>query len=315
MLSRSVARKVSGGLRRDFSISVCMLAGYPSMDIHGARIMEALKKRSDKNIEFFGLGGPKMVQAGLTDNLADINKLPDKPLYIFKNAHPWHRERLYAIYMIATRYRNWRVIKSMEQKLYDKLFEKQTSAILTLGNEYFMKRLYLGVEKQYTNNAHKHQIKPAMLYYDKLMYGQHVDHLYYLDHYFYTTPYRPANWQRYTFPSTYVGIQGVYDAYEYLYRQTDKFRGLVDSKGIYLNEEYLGIMIEELVLESRNKWRSKNQIDEATTLFFASPGSDQYEIKWSMPIISKAVDQFLTKFSKVSAENFAVVVSLPKGTI
>ena len=286
------------------------------MDVHGARIMEDLKKRAGSDhLDFFGIGGPKMAKEGLKDNLANVNKLPDKPLYVFKNANQWHRERLYVPYMASTRFRNWLVIREMEKKFYDRLFQSDTAAVIALGNEYFMKRLYLGAAKQFEKTSHMLQMKPGMFYYDKLMYGQNVEHEYYLDHYFYTTPFRPANRQRYTAPSTFTGIQAIYDVYEFLYKQNDKYKGYVDQKGIFLNQEFNSIVMEELILQSRAQWREKHNVQESATLFFVSPGSDEKEMAFSIPLVTKAVNEFLIKFSKVSAANFAVVISFPEGDL
>lgn len=315
MLAHRIKTSARFGLSRGFSTSVCLLAGMPSMDANGAAIMNSLKEKSQGKIEFFGLGGEKMVSAGLQDNFGCLNKLPDKPLYMFNNANPHHRERLYAIYMAATRFKNWRVVKEIEAKLHTQLLEKQPSAVISLGNEYFMKRLYLKIDKTYQDPRYGPILKPAMLYYDRLMVGQTVEHLKYLDHYVYTVPYHPPNWQYYKFPSTFAGSQGLFDAYSYLYRQSSKYNGLASEQGIYLNKEYNSIIMEELILESRAAFRKKYSISEESTVFFGSIGSDRLEVKWSLPIVQKAVNGFLEKFSKVSPENFTVVLSLPHGSM
>lgn len=314
MLAQRIKVAARFGLNRQFASSVCVLAGMPSMDANGAAIMNSLKEKSGGNIEFFGLGGEKMVGAGLHENFGCLNKLPDKPLYMFNNANPHHRERLYAIYMAATRFKNYRVCKEIEAKLFQQLLDKKPSAVISLGNEYFMKRLYLKIDQMYADPRYGPILKPAMLYYDRLMIGQTVEHLKYLDHYFYTVPFHQPNWQNYTFPSTFAGSQGLFDAYSYLYKQSSKYSGLASEKGIYLNREYNNIIMEELVLESRAAFRKKFSISEESTVFFGSIGSDRLEVKWSLPIVQKAVNAFIDKFSKVSPENFTVVLSLPHGS-
>ena len=311
MLGRRISSVKIASLCRKSS-SVCILAGYSSMDAQGARIMKSLNERAGENIKYFGLGGEKMVETGLEDNLADIHKLIDKPLYIHKNAHPFHRERLYAVYMAATRYRNWKVVKEVEKELHSMLFANQPDAVISLGNEYFMKRLYLMIEKKYEEKAGSKTMKPPMIHFDRLMTGQHTDHLKYLDHFFYSVPVPIVNWQYYTFPSTFFGSQGLFDAYEYLYKRSKSHSQLVNKKSIWVNEEYNNVIMEELIQDSRTAWRHKHSVPETNTLIFVSPGSDRQEIKWSGALVSKAVDQFINKFSKVAADNFTVVISLPK---
>jgi hypothetical protein len=313
MIGRSLFSTGSVRIHRGFAESVCIMAGYPSMDHVGARLMRGLKKRSADKLEFFGLGGEKMIEAGLSENLADVNKLKDKPLYIFNNAHPHHRERLYAIYMIAVRYKNYKVIKQIEKELYGMLFEKDPLAVLTLGNEYFMKRLYLMTEKKYHENRGSNKMKPPMVFYDRFMVDQRYDNLYYLDHFIYDVPRNPINRLHYIFPSTYTGSQGLFDAYSYLYSQNKEFSGLADEKGIYLSPESNDILMDELILKSRQAFRSKHSIPESATVFFASAGSDANEVKACGKLFLESVEHFLSKYSKVGPENFVAILSVPQG--
>jgi hypothetical protein len=313
MISRSFFGSTKRGMSRQFADSLCILAGYPSMDYVGARIMKGLKKRSTEKIEFFGLGGEKMAEAGLSENLADVNKLIDKPLYIFNNANPHHRERLYAVYMIALRYKNYKVIKQIEKELYGLLFEKEPLAVLALGNEYFMKRLYLMAEKKYHENRGSNKMKPPMIYYDRFMVDQRYDNLYYLDHFIFNTPRNPINKLHYIFPSTYTGSQGLFDVYEYLYKQNSHFKGLVDEKGIYLNPESNDILMDDLILQSREAFRRKHSIPESATVFFGSVGSDKDEVKSCGKLFLESVEHFLEKYSKVAPENFVAILTVPQG--
>lgn len=313
MIGRSLFGPTSQRIQRSFADSFCIMAGYPSMDYVGARLMKGLKKRSTERIEFFGLGGEKMTEAGLTENLADVNKLIDKPLYIFNNAHPHHRERLYAIYMIAVRYKNYKVIKQIEKELYGMLFEKDPLAVLTLGNEYFMKRLYLMAQKKYHENRGSNKMKPPMVFYDRFMIDQRYDNLYYLDHFIYHVPRNPVNRVHYNFPSTYTGSQGLFDVYSYLYKQNDHFKGLVDEKGIYLSPESNDILIDELILQSRAAFRKKHSIPDTATVFFASAGSDKDEVRGCGKLFLESVEHFLEKYSKVAPENFAAILTVPQG--
>ena len=42
------------------------IAGEASGDLHGANLIEQLKKQSDVSLKFRGLGGTKMINSGLT---------------------------------------------------------------------------------------------------------------------------------------------------------------------------------------------------------------------------------------------------------
>lgn len=53
---------------------IYIIAGEPSGDLLGARLMKALKNQSDEPVEFVGIGGPNMIDAGLT-SLFDMGEL------------------------------------------------------------------------------------------------------------------------------------------------------------------------------------------------------------------------------------------------
>jgi lipid A disaccharide synthetase len=313
MLSKRLGNLGASQLKQSFSSSVCIMAGYQSQDLHGARIISSLREKTGDKLEFFGIGGAKMKEAGLGENLADIKQFIDKPLYTFKNSHGWHRERLYAIYMVATRYNNYKVVQELEKDLYTRLLEQKPDAVITLGNEYFMKRVYCMAEKKYAQALQSKTYKPPMIHFDKLIINQHIEHEGYLDHFFYSIPLEPINWTGYKFPSTFVGSQGLFDVYSHLYQGSSKHKNLVDKNGIYINEEYSPILFEELILQRRSEFRTANDIPETNTVIFASPGSDQVEINWAVPKIAEGVNILLKRFSKVASDNFTVVISLPEG--
>lgn len=47
---------LSSKLKRGTSPLICIFAGSPSADVHGARLMESVKKQSN-SVNFMGLGG------------------------------------------------------------------------------------------------------------------------------------------------------------------------------------------------------------------------------------------------------------------
>lgn len=55
-------------------LKIYLIAGEPSGDALGARLMRALKTKTDNNVEFFGLGGDTMEKEGMT-SLFDISEL------------------------------------------------------------------------------------------------------------------------------------------------------------------------------------------------------------------------------------------------
>lgn len=161
-------------------------------------------------------------------------------------------------------------------------------------------------------------VKPPMIHFDRFIHQNQTEHKKYLDHILYTIPKEPVNWQYFKFPSTYVGSQGVYDAYSWLYRTSSKHTGLVDDNGIWLNLEFNSLLMENLIAEQRTIFRKAHNIGETQTVMFASPGSDAGEVGKFIKTISKGAALFVNKYiknEKMTQENFAIVVSIPKSKI
>lgn len=56
------------------NFKIYLIAGEPSGDALGARLMRSLKKKTDNSVEFFGIGGDSMEKEGL-ESLFDISEL------------------------------------------------------------------------------------------------------------------------------------------------------------------------------------------------------------------------------------------------
>ena len=56
----------TGAPAADRPLKIFVIAGEPSGDLLGARLMEAIKRQADRSIRFTGIGGPRMEAAGMT---------------------------------------------------------------------------------------------------------------------------------------------------------------------------------------------------------------------------------------------------------
>lgn len=138
-----------------------------------------------------------------------------------------------------------------------------------------------------------------------------------MDHVVYNCPLKSMNWQYYHFPSTFRGSQGLFNAYKYLYSTSESHRLLANDNKIYLSEKHNQLLMEDLISQERSKFRQKHGLDESTTVFFLSPGSNEAEVKFSTPMCYKGIDLFIDQFSKaqgLTSDNFAVVVSIPQNS-
>ena len=56
-------------------IKVYLIATEPSGDVIGSNLIKSLKKVNKHKVQFFGIGGPKMIKSGLVKSLFSINEL------------------------------------------------------------------------------------------------------------------------------------------------------------------------------------------------------------------------------------------------
>lgn len=294
-----------------FSVStVCILAGSPSADYHGAQLIKHLKKNSSANLNFIGIGGFEMEQAGLTENYANINSFLDKPLYPFKNFLRIHVERCYHPVMATIHNHNRKVRKEMNKNEFlDDIKDIQPDAIITLGNEFFMGRVLKAVTGLYDELK---LIKPPTFHSDKLVINQTKDTEDFLDHFFYSIPREPLNWQYYKFPSTAVGVDGVYRAFRYLYSQSPEFQSCINSDNtILLSRKHNREIMETLIEQERLRFRAKHKIPETQTLIFCAPGNREAEVNWTVDLLRNGVQEFLKldKIKPINSDNFTVVIT------
>ena len=108
---------------------------------------------------------------------------------------------------------------------------------------------------------------------EKYHHNQRHEFKVYLDHFLYTVPKEPVNWRYFTFPSTNVGQQGVYEAYRFLYQDNEFFRNWVSEDSIHVSDNNHQEIVEQLVQQQRNKLREQNQLTEDHQVFFLAPGN------------------------------------------
>lgn len=121
----------------------------------------------------------------------------------------------------------------------------------------------------------------------------------YLDHCFSRIKMEQMNYEKFVFPHTQVGYDGVFDAYRYLFSRSAQYQHLTSQDGVLLlpaqSERFpLEELVTELVNEERAQFRKNHNIGESDTVLFLAGGNRPYEIKWSIPTVNKGLKQFLS---------------------
>lgn len=126
------------------------MAGSPTHDFHGARLMRNLKKHSKEPLTFVGVGGAEMKAEGMSESYGDISKFLDKPFMPYKNFLRFHIERPYHPVLANYHWHNRAVLQDLEKsKFYENVAAHKPDAFIALGNEFFMRRSFKRVAETY----------------------------------------------------------------------------------------------------------------------------------------------------------------------
>ena len=162
------------------TLKVYLIAGEPSGDLLGARVMRALKKRQS-DIQIFGVGGESMQAEGLK-SLFDIK---DLSVMGFLEVIP-HLPKIL---------RHFREIQKDIQKI-------QPDIIMTIDSYSFSIRVHKMLKKMDCKVPHVHLVAPQVWAWQKgraKIIGHFVDHLFCL------LPNEPEYFAPYGMPATFVG--------------------------------------------------------------------------------------------------------------
>ena len=122
-------------------LKVYLIAGEPSGDLLGSRLMRALRKKTNNNIEFYGLGGDTMEQEGLKP-LFDISELAVMGLVEVIPSIP-------------------RVLRRIKQTIQD-IIRKKPDVVITIDSWSFCSRIHKGLRKLNTNIKQIHYVAPQV---------------------------------------------------------------------------------------------------------------------------------------------------------
>lgn len=165
----------------DRKLKIYLVAGEPSGDALGARLMRAMKKKTNGNVEFFGLGGDLMAGEGIKP-LFDISDLAIMGLAEIIPSIP-------------------KVLRHIKETV-DDIIRVQPDVVVTIDSWSFASRVQKALRKKKTGIPQVHYVAPQVWAWKKkrakTMY-KYVDHLLTL------LPQEPKYFTPYHLPTTFVG--------------------------------------------------------------------------------------------------------------
>ncbi len=162
-------------------LKVYLITGEPSGDLLGSRLMRALKKQTDGQVDFMGVGGETMQAEGL-NSLFDIKDLAVMGIFEVLPGLP-------------------KILRHMNNVIAD-IKEKNPDIIVTIDSYSFCARIHKKLKKAKCDIPHVHYVAPQVWAWKK---GRAKTVAKFIDHMFCLLPSEPAYFTPYGMATTFVG--------------------------------------------------------------------------------------------------------------
>ena len=163
------------------TVKVYLVAGEASGDLLGSRLMRALKRQTNNDIAFYGVGGETMQEEGL-NSLFDIKDLSVMGLMEVIPSIP-------------------KILRHLNEIITD-IKQIQPDVILTIDSYSFSIRVHKLLKKNNIDIPHAHYVAPQVWAWNK---GRTKILPKWIDHLFCLLPNEPQYFTPYGLPTTFVG--------------------------------------------------------------------------------------------------------------
>lgn len=323
MLNNVIAKKCFSQLNK----RVVLMANSNSSDVAGSRFMHALKNVSgEKDFDFYGYGGTRMMNEGLAQSEIDISNFFDKTFYTWRKTKQITKEhsdsRWSSWNWINIHYKNnaTAILNLLEEKSFVKsVYRHRPSVIVSFDNEYFTFEMMNKLNAYFENSSVK---RPKRHYYNRFIKDLRYYHEEYIDYMHYTVPMNTAVPSGYYFPGQFVGQHGVYDTVRHLMGSDPEQKHLVTDYSIQINDKWFAGDLDLSIQKVRRAFRNKHKLGEDDTLIFFAPGNEKNEATFCMESVRRGVEEFLLKYSAPTSlspvakpiEEFHTIISIEEGS-
>ncbi len=163
------------------NLKIYLIAGEPSGDALGARLMRALKNKSNQNIQFFGIGGDTMEKEGL-NSLFDISELAVMGLAEVLPSIP-------------------KILKRINQTVND-IIQIKPDILISIDSWSFASRIQKKIRYKKLNIPQVHYVAPQVWAWKKKRAKTMHN---YIDHLLTLFPHEPKYFTPYGLKTTFVG--------------------------------------------------------------------------------------------------------------
>ena len=152
--------------------------------------------------------------------------------------------------------------KMKKNEWLEELIRDDIDGFVSFDNDHLMYKLYHQVRDVYKGEGLP---KPFTMVYAQTIANYTYRDQEYLDKVFFTSPGYPINNYNYKFPSDHVGIQGIYDVFQYLLGQDPEFTDLIRSDKMYIPKNFIRTITDEMVFRLKSSQREHFRIGISST--------------------------------------------------
>jgi hypothetical protein len=145
----------------------------------------------------------------------------------------------------------------------EELIKDEIDGFVSFDNNHLMYRLYNQVQDVYKGEGLQ---KPFTMIYAQTILNYYYRDQEYLDKVFFTSPGYPVSNYNFKYPGDHIGIQGIYNVFQYLLSQDPEFSDLIHTDKMYVPMSVIRTITDEMVFRVRTKQREYYNIGKEVTL-------------------------------------------------
>ena len=271
-------------------VKIYLIAGEPSGDLLGARVMRYLKKKYNNQVVFFGIGGETMQAEGLT-SLFDIKDLSVMGFLEVVPSIPL-------------------ILKRLRQTI-ENIVEINPDIVMTIDSFSYSARVHKKLKKINFAKPHVHCVAPQVWAWKK---GRAKKVSAYMDHLFCLLPYEEKYFQPHGMKTTFIGhpvIEG----------GADKGDGLLFKKQHHISEDTfvlcllpgsrrneVAFLMREFMLAAEKMYQANpNMIVVIPTVATVEKTLSEMLENWNVPHVLIKGEQ--NRYQAFAASNAAIAAS------
>ena len=195
-----------------------------------------------------------------------------------------------------------------------RIIDQNPSYFISIDNELLSWKIYKEISNTYFKKAVG---MPERGLVNRLVRDYTFEHREMVDHLYFTVPKEKVSQAFASFPSSYIGHYGAFDALKFIVGKDFN----APNNAVRLSKEHAEVQIDKEIMKQRKAVRQQYNISDDSVVMFVAPGSEEGEANFCIDACRNGIQQFILKYSSPTSlsskaahnSKFVTVISLLKG--